>query len=305
MQSQMSTLQLDFETRLGGLKNQMQVKLSQELSDFKAVVSELESNLRCKDNTIDQLEEALYSERKKYDPLGMQQSDFDNRLLETKQKHESDMAKADMVKRSLRDELGSKHGDVNIEMRDKYQSLRHDMSCIIDKRAHCYGREAVQAVKLSISNQKLIIGSRKNDVRRVSLFDSKVEAHADDQSLQLRALKPFTLSKELDSLRAQVIKVQSEISTNERVGKILEILNDSRGIRSRSPSSNHRNAFRCFTCQEEGQLTRECPLKDETVNSHPVHKTVKNQFLNLLYSKSRKLQIIIFTEPRQLLDYFN
>ena len=57
MQSQMATLQLDFETRLKDLKNQMQVKLSQELSDFQATVSGLESDIRSKDNKIDQLEE--------------------------------------------------------------------------------------------------------------------------------------------------------------------------------------------------------------------------------------------------------
>ncbi|ESP01184.1 hypothetical protein LOTGIDRAFT_172707 [Lottia gigantea] len=129
MQSQMSALQSDFETILRDLKYQLQVKLSQELSDFKTVVSELESNLRYKDNKIDQLEDALYSERKKCDTvLGMQQSKFDNRLLELKHNHTSDMAKADMVNRSLREELASKPPGL-----EQYHSLRQDMSSLMEK----------------------------------------------------------------------------------------------------------------------------------------------------------------------------
>ncbi|CAC5368489.1 unnamed protein product [Mytilus coruscus] len=111
--------------------------------------------------------------------------------------------------------------------------------------------QALQFVKSSIHNQRVLLGYKNSDIRRVQ-FEKYDQNDSDG-----------------DSELARVLKTEQDITEiNNNVGKILKILesrsNDNRRPRSPSPNRSPARTVTCYSCNQEGHYSNQCGNKSNT-----------------------------------------
>ncbi|CAC5411558.1 unnamed protein product [Mytilus coruscus] len=130
--------------------------------------------------------------------------------------------------------------------------------------------QALQFVKSSIHNQRVLLGYKKSDVRRVQFEKCDQDDSDGDSEIAVRIVnkKPNYVPWQ-ETIEKRVLKTEQDImGINNNVGKILKILesrsNDNR--RPRSPSSNRSPAqtATCYTCNQEGHYSNQCENKSNS-----------------------------------------
>lgn len=135
---------------------------------------------------------------------------------------------------------------------------------------------ATQYMKTAVTNQKLILGVRKSETRRVKFESSESESEDDDENIsKVRAVyntkqasNQFTDQTRLSKLESRVKRIEED--NREMKNNIHDILQILRTNRSRSNSRENTRMFRspsssprkqaCFKCDQEGHFARECPI---------------------------------------------
>ncbi|XP_071145025.1 myosin-11-like [Mytilus edulis] len=136
--------------------------------------------------------------------------------------------------------------------------------------------QALQFVKSSIHNQRVLLGYKKSDVRRVQFEKYDQDDSDDDSEIAVRVVnkKPNYVPWQ-ETIEKRVIKTEQDITgINNNVGKILKILetrgNDNRRPRSPSPSRSPARTVTCYTCNQEGHYSNQCENKNN--NSSPMRR---------------------------------
>ncbi|CAG2221426.1 comEA [Mytilus edulis] len=136
--------------------------------------------------------------------------------------------------------------------------------------------QALQFVKSSIHNQRVLLGYKKSDVRRVQFEKYDQDDSDDDSEIAVRVVnkKPNYVPWQ-ETIEKRVLKTEQDITgINNNVGKILKILetrgNDNRRPRSPSPSRSPARTVTCYTCNQEGHYSNQCENKSN--NSSPMRR---------------------------------
>ena len=139
---------------------------------------------------------------------------------------------------------------------------------------------AIQYIKSAITNQKLILGLKKCELKKVKFEDSEGEKESDKETPnKVRAVFNSKQNTMQNSEQTKFTKLESRVKKIEEdnreiknnIADILQILkssNQTSSNRSRSNSRKSRNIVSpsnspsrqtCFKCNEMGHFTRECP----------------------------------------------
>ena len=124
--------------------------------------------------------------------------------------------------------------------------------------------EAVQHVKASIHNHRIILGyTRKPEVKRVQFEDDSYDA-SEFSEAAVRQIKPKQsgFKENIDNLEMRMQATEKNIvSMKADIARILSAVSQRRELsRSRSPSPNKSNV-RCYSCNAMGHYSNECPNK--------------------------------------------
>ena len=151
--------------------------------------------------------------------------------------------------------------------------------------------QALQFVKSSVHNQKILLGYRKPEIKRVQ-FTEEIDEEIDDQVVrQVKTGSNITeLSKKYDAMEYRMTKTEKHIiAMKSDINKILDsISNISVGNRDRSRSPSPRRSpsreVRCYNCNELGHYSTYCPKKMLSPvkgrSSSPMRNAPKDQDLN-------------------------
>jgi len=130
--------------------------------------------------------------------------------------------------------------------------------------------QALQYVKSSIHNQRILLGYKKPaEVRKVQFDDQVCEAYDSDSdtgnTVRILNKKPFK-SNWQQTMEGRMEKTEKDVSgIKDNVAKILNILSSKQieKMRSRSPSPNRNRSptreVTCYACNEKGHYMNQCP----------------------------------------------
>lgn len=143
--------------------------------------------------------------------------------------------------------------------------------------------EALQYVKSSIHNQRVLLGYKKTDVRRVQFEKSDYEDSDSDPEVTVRAVNRNVNRKSnytpwQETIEGRLQKTEQDITgIKSNVSKILKILTEQKpadGRRYRSPSPNRSRSpskgVICYTCNQEGHYSNQC--EKNTRNLSPARR---------------------------------
>ena len=169
--------------------------------------------------------------------------------------------------------------------------------------------EARQHLKSAITNQKLILGAKKSEIKRVTFQNetSDSDSETEETVAQIRSVQESKNKREI-SIESRISGIEQQVKnieenhrdTKTSINQILNILK-SQGVplsqRSRSNSSEQQNRtntrsssqspnrYECFNCGKESHFARECPTKRERYRS-PSPQYQNRRSLN--YNRSEK-----------------
>ncbi|VDI66140.1 Hypothetical predicted protein, partial [Mytilus galloprovincialis] len=132
--------------------------------------------------------------------------------------------------------------------------------------------QALQFVKSSIHNQRVLLGYKKSDVRRVQFEKYDQDDSDDDSEIAVRVEnKKQNYVPWQETIEKRVLKTEQDTTgINNNVGKILKILetrsNDNRRPRSPSPSRSPARTVTCYTCNQEGNYSNQCENKSNSAS---------------------------------------
>ena len=128
---------------------------------------------------------------------------------------------------------------------------------------------AVQLVKSTMTNQRLILGTKKTDVKRVTFQEAEIEDCDPDDDFQASASLRTIYRTETDSttskFEARLKKTEEDLKeTKTNVKQILDILTRNNTV-NRAISHQRQNSSRspvrdgrCYNCDEEGYFSSSC-----------------------------------------------
>ncbi|CAG2215849.1 unnamed protein product [Mytilus edulis] len=168
--------------------------------------------------------------------------------------------------------------------------------------------QALQFVKSSIHNQRVLLGYKKSDVRRVQFEKYDQDDSDDDSEIAVRVVnkKPNYVPWQ-ETIEKRVLKTEQDITGINNNVKILKILetrgNDNRRPRSPSPSRSPARTVTCYTCNQEGHYSNQCENKSN--NSSPMRRNRSpspvnsrpNVHLNEQGSKKFKISEVSVNDP--------
>lgn len=146
----------------------------------------------------------------------------------------------------------------------------------LDKKAALFAMEknpstidqALQYVKSSIHNQKILLGYKKPEVKRVQFSE---ETNDEISQPMVRQVSPnsFTtvLQRKYESMDLRLQNTESHIlSIKSDISRILRSLDspkiDRDRSRSTSPKRSPSREVRCYSCNELGHYSSNCPKKN-------------------------------------------
>ncbi|CAG2208013.1 unnamed protein product [Mytilus edulis] len=149
-----------------------------------------------------------------------------------------------------------------------------------DKKAALFAMEkdpntmdqALQYVKSSIHNQKILLGYRKPEVKRVQFYDDSDEESTECLVRQVKTANNSSmqdLQKKYETMETRMATTEQHIWTiKSDIKKIINSISPkTTADRQRSPSPRGRSPTRdirdiqCYTCREMGHYSTQCPKK--------------------------------------------
>ena len=124
--------------------------------------------------------------------------------------------------------------------------------------------QALQYVKSSIHSQRILLGYKKPEVRKVQFEDEDSDG---ESGASVRVMnKPTYKQTWPQNMEDRMTKTEQDVnSIKGDVSKILSILSKGQQARNRSRSpSPGRSPIRdveCYTCHERGHYSNQCPKK--------------------------------------------
>ncbi|CAG2197086.1 unnamed protein product [Mytilus edulis] len=161
--------------------------------------------------------------------------------------------------------------------------------------------QAVQFVRSAAANQKVIMGGKKSEVKRVTFSDTEDVQEQEEETFAVRVVEKDDDKRGVSaSIEKRIKKTEDDLAeTKIIVKKILNILNQNQGQNQRSrstyrsptperPTSPYRGTG-CFHCGKEGHFARDCPSKIMYRNGSPMRSRSPSPSHNTLnYQGSRK-----------------
>ena len=128
---------------------------------------------------------------------------------------------------------------------------------------------AVQLVKSAMTNQRVIFGIKKIDVKRVTFQETEMGDCDPDDDFQASAILRTVYRKDTDptmsTFEARLQKTEEDLKeTKTNVKQILDILtrnntiNGARSPQRQNSSRSHVRDGRCYNCDEEGHFSSSC-----------------------------------------------